>query len=100
MSTPRRIWSRYLNLGQTFWLPQYPGNKYRWEGKGEASFVEHRLGPQYRGYKVTIGAHQPVVLSPPTADDLCWCGSPVCPESTGLCTKCHDEQSREDMALL
>lgn len=93
---------RKLNLGQTFYLREYPGNVYRSVGNGRAEFVEHRSNPEYRGCQVPIGDEQEVDLRPGIKEPrqprrsfalrhLCaLCGATVRP-SLELCEDCGGE---------
>jgi hypothetical protein len=64
MATEGTTIGRKLNMGQTFYLREYPGNVYRKTSPGSAEFVEHRSNPAYRGCSIPIGDEQEVDLQP------------------------------------
>jgi len=89
-----------LPNGAVMYLPEHPGNIYRNLHKGEAEFIEHRLGPQYRGCKVQLGIDRVVATSPEdTLPEECMiCGDPVLhpDDNAFLCRQCAYEQDQGD----
>lgn len=114
---------KHIPVGGVFFLPQYPGNVYRHNGKGKAEFVEHRLNNAWRGHPLTMGDQRLVAtdvfdeyetcldcgnpiewpsIKPGlchtcqfTRTPECWCGKPVA-YNIGLCEEC----ARESGAVL
>lgn len=83
-----------LNLGATFFLPQFPGSTYRKAGAGAAEIVVSRHDSAYNGHLLTLfGTDRPVATSPSDPLDAIQCqicGLPVGePYDECLCNACR-----------
>jgi hypothetical protein len=95
---------RRLNNGATFYLPQHPGNAYRFLGNGQAEFTRHRLNNSWVGCRITVSPDQAVATDPsdPVPDTCLCCHRPAVEDD--LCFMCNltarAAEREADMSLL
>jgi hypothetical protein len=65
---------RQIPAGSVFYIAKHQGNVYQKIDASTAEFIVHRLGPQFKGCRITLAPSHAVLRQPLTPEELDFLG--------------------------